>query len=334
MKTSARQESHRILVLGKIHRAGIERLQAAGGFEVIARPDDPSDLAEQARSAEAIIVRATPIDRALLAGAPRLRLVARHGVGYDSVDVDALSERGIPLALTGDVNSGAVAEHTLALMLALAKRIVQHDRAIREDRFAERDHFSAVELDGRRILVIGFGRIGRRVAALCRAFGMAVRVFDPFLTAAAVEQAGYRHSTDLDAALADADWVSLHLPKTPQTRGLIGQERLARMRPGAFLVNVARGGLVDEAALVEALDTGRLAGAGLDVFETEPLAPDHPLAAREDVVLSPHAAALTSECAQRMALACADNVIAFFAGQPDPTRIVNREVLAPGASPS
>lgn len=325
-------QQRRVVVLGRINDAGTGALVDAG-FEVVERPDNPPDLHALAHAAHAIVVRTTPIDRALLEAAPELRIVARHGVGYDAVDVDALSARGIPLALTGDVNSGAVAEHALGLMLALAKRIPVYDAAIRADHYAIRDTFAATELGGKTLLCIGFGRIGRKVTALCRAFGMHVRVYDPFAPAADVQAAGCEAVADLHAGLAEADWVTIHAPKSPDTQYLVGRAELAAMKPGARLVNVARGGLVDETALVEALDDDHLAGAGLDVTEREPLPPDDPLARHPATVLTPHSAAFTAECSRRMALACARNVIARFEGTLDPSLVVNPDVLeAPAAA--
>jgi len=314
-------------VLGKIHDAGLARLRESGTFDLVERPDNPPDLMRQVRDADAIIVRTTPINIPLLDEAGKLKLVARHGVGYDAVNVAALTERGIPLALVGDVNSNAVAEHTLALMLALAKRVVAYDGAIRRGEFSVRDSFEATELSGRAVLILGFGRIGRRVAQLCAAFGMEVVVYDPIVPAAEVEARGCRAVSDFVEALPEADYVSIHAPKLPGAEHLIGEAELRRMRGSAFLVNVSRGGMVDEAALVRALDEGRLSGAGLDVFEREPLPGDHPLARNEKIVLSPHSAAFTQECARRMSIACAQNVIAFAAGRLDPQLVVNPEVL-------
>ncbi len=318
----------KVLVLGKIHDAGVNRLREAGTFEIVERPDNPPDLFEQARDTDAIIVRTTPINPPLLIAARTLKLVARHGVGYDAVDVAALTGRGIPLALVGDVNSTAVAEHTLALMLSLAKRVPTYDKAIRSGHYAVRDSFAATELAGRTVLVLGFGRIGRLVAKLSAAFGMDVLVYDPVVPRADVEAQGYRSAADVAQALPAADYVTIHAPKIPGAKHLIGNAEIERMKAGAFLINVSRGGMVDEEALVRALEEKRLAGAGLDVFEEEPLPPDHPLARNEKVVLSPHSAAFTQECAERMALACAENVIAFAAGRLDPRLVVNPEVLS------
>lgn len=314
-------------MIGTIHEAGLERLRQAGGFEIVERGDNPSDIGAVSADADAIIVRTTPIDRTLIEASPKLKLVARHGVGYDAVDVAALTERGIPLALVGDVNSTAVAEHALALLLAVAKRVPQNDAAVRQGHFRIRDRFDAVELEGRTVLVIGLGRIGRKVARLCRAFGMTVVASDPAVAPEQAERLGATLVADWREWLDRADVVTIHAPKLPESEPLIGARELAAMKADAILINVSRGGMVDEAGLREALDTGRLRGAGLDVFAREPLPPDDPLARHPKIVLSPHAAAFTRDCAARMSLACAENVIAFAAGRLDPALVVNPQVL-------
>jgi D-3-phosphoglycerate dehydrogenase len=318
-----------ILILGKIDAAGTALLRARDGFTITELPDHAPERFAAASDADAVIVRMTPIDAGFLAAAPRLGIVSRHGVGYDTVDVAALTDRGAVLTITGDVNSGAVAEHTLACILALAKRILPYDRALRAGDFAVRDGFGAWELAGKTALIVGYGRIGRKVAALCRAFGMDVLVHDPFLPAGALDGKDVRAAPALGAALGVADVVSLHIPKTPETLHLIDADALGAMKPGAVLVNVSRGGLVDEGALCRALADGRLGGAALDVFEVEPPGPDAPMLAAANSVLTPHSAAFTAECAARMAIASAQNVIDFFDGRLDPGVVINPEAADP-----
>ncbi len=324
---ASNRNSLNLVIFGKIAAAGEERIRQDGRFSVATFPDFPPERIEAAADADAIIVRMTPIDRPLVEAAPRLKFVSRHGVGYDTVDAAALGERGIPLSVTGDVNSGAVAEHALALMLALAKRVTTYDRAVRTGEFKIRDTFSARELNGRTILLVGYGRIGRKVAHLALAFGMKVAVYDPFVDTAALAKEGIEVAADLTTGLSMADIVSVHAPKTPETNHIIGEAALKAMRPDAWLVNVARGGLVDETALLAALDSGAIAGAALDVFETEPPTPDNPLLSHDLVVLSPHSAAFTAECADRMALSCVENVINYFDDTLDQSLIVNRKAL-------
>ncbi len=317
-----------ILILGRIHEAGLALLRARPDvtFEMLATPSE-ADILATVPAADAILVRTTRISAAAIDAAPRLRVVSRHGVGYDNIDLAALDRRGIPLALVGNVNAVPVAEHALFLMLTLAKQGLAHDRATRDGRWTLRDGFGAIELAEKNLLVLGFGRIGREVAARARGFDMNIVAYDPFVDAETVRTAGAWPASDLKEALASADVVTIHLPLTAETRNIIDAEALARMKPTALLVCTARGGLVDEAALAEALAGRRIAGAGLDVFEEEPPPPDHPLLRLDNVVLSPHSAALTKECAIRMAEISARNALAGIDGGLDPELVVNRRTL-------
>ncbi|WP_395661528.1 hydroxyacid dehydrogenase [Aestuariivirga sp.] len=314
-----------ILVAGKLHAAGIARLQQAQGFTFTHIEEVSVDsYLPHLPGADAVVIRTQPMTAEAIATAPRLRIVSRHGVGYDAVDVKALNSRGIPLCIVGDVNSRAVAEHTLMLMLAVARRAAAHNAAARSGNWNIRNRFETVELDGKTLLLAGFGRIGRRVAELARAFGMTVMAYDPFVKPDLLAKHGVRPAEDLLKALGEADYVSLHMPG--QASGaVIFEEELAAMKPSAILINAARGGLVDEIALDKALREGRLSGAGLDVLRTEPPAPDHPLLSNDRVLISPHTAGLTAECAARMAVASVQNVIDHFAGRLDPSLVVNAQ---------
>lgn len=317
-----------VLVAGAIHHSGIARLRAASDITLdvvdAASLESHVALLEQA---DAVLLRAQPMPARVITRAPRLRMVSRHGVGYDSIDLAALNDRGIALAVVGDVNSRSVAEHTVMLMLALAKRVRAYDKATREGNWQFRDSRQAVDLDAKTLLVIGFGRIGRLVAALAAAFQMRIVVHDPFVDSSVVRDAGAIPAPDLGAALEQADFVSLHVPRTTGTTTL-GATELARMKPSALLINAARGGLVDENALDLALRAGRLAGAGLDVLDAEPPRRDHPLLTNERVLITPHAAALTEECSMRMSLAAAQNILDYFAGTLDPALVVNQDQIS------
>jgi D-3-phosphoglycerate dehydrogenase len=260
--------------------------------------------------------------------AERLKVVSRHGVGYDNIDVAALTRRRIPLAIAADANATAVAEHALYFMLALAKQGLRHDRAVREGHWSVRNELGAVDLLGRRVLILGFGRIGREVAKRCAAFGMTVMVHDPYVQANVIASAGdYRSIPDLQAALPTADILTVHLPLGPGSHGLIGQAELAALPDHAFVINAARGGIVDETALHEALTSGTIAAAALDVFEQEPPPADHPLLTLPNVLLTPHNAGLSKEAAIRIAISTARNALAGIDGKLDPSMVVNREVL-------
>jgi D-3-phosphoglycerate dehydrogenase / 2-oxoglutarate reductase len=320
-----------VLVAGRIHEAGRDLLAGTPGitFDLVDEVSTES-YAPLVDRADAILIRTQPMPAEVIARAGRLQIVSRHGVGYDAVDVAALDARGIPLTVVGDVNSGAVAEHTLTLMLALAKKVVAFDAATRSGGWNIRNTFSATELAGKTLLLVGFGRIGRKVCALARAFDMSVVVHDRFVPDEDIRSGGAEPARDLQAALRVADVVSVHVP-LEDGKALIGGRELAAMKPGAFVVNTARGGLVDEVALAEALAQGRIGGAGLDVFAQEPPAAGHPLLSSERVVLSPHSAGLTAECARRMAIAAVRNILDYFDGRLDPSLVVNRDaaVLRP-----
>jgi len=317
----------KILILGKIHDGGVDLLRPVDGLSITELPDHSPELKDHLGEANAIIVRTTRIGVDEIAAAPGLKIVARHGVGYDAVDVEALTAKGIPLTVVGNVNAVAVAEHALALMLALAKRVLRYDAATRAGNFDIRNTFSLSELYGNIVLVVGFGRIGQETARRCAAFGMKVIIADPFVAEADVTTHGYRHAGNFREVLAEADYVTLHVPRSSETDNMIGKKELSAMKQGACLINVSRGGMVDEQALYESLSGGHLGGAGLDVFEFEPPAADHPLFSLDTVVISPHCAAFTEGCARRMAVSCAESVLAVLAGTLTADLVVNASVL-------
>ena len=314
-----------ILVAGRLHQAGIDVLKQAKGFTYkLIDEVSVESYAPFIGEADGLVIRTQPLTAEVVATAPNLRVVSRHGVGYDAIDVAALNARKIALTIVGDVNSRAVGEHTLMLMLAAARRTAVHDAAARNGNWQIRNKFETIELDGKTLFLMGFGRIGRRVAELAKAFGMKVMAQDPFVDAAAMEKFGVTHVSDRKAGLAAADYVSLHLPGS-RDGAAIGAAEIALMKPTAIIINAARGGLIDETALDSALREGRLGGAGLDVLAQEPPPRDHPLLSNDRVTISPHSAGLTNECAARMAVASVQNVIDFFEGRLDPALAVNRD---------
>lgn len=296
-------------------------------YEVVT-DTSPENLLRHAADTEALTIRDAILPPEFVEAAPGLRVVSRHGVGYDNIPLEVCTRRGIPVAVVGDVNAVSVAEHTLYLILAAARHGCLLDRATRSGDFAIRARVVGTELRGSTLLVVGYGRIGREVAARARAFGMVVLVHDPYADPAA--HPDVRFAPGLQEALAQAQIVSLHLPLTEATRDLIGAPELARMRRGAILVNAARGGIVDEAALVAALDSGHLGAAALDTFAVEPLPAGHPLCGRDDVVLSPHSAALTEQCLVAMGVATVRNALAGLDGALDPALVVDRSALRGG----
>lgn len=280
------------------------------------------------RDAGGVALTTTPLRAADIEAAPRLRAVGRIGVGYDAVDVEALTRRGIPLMTCGTDNSPTVAEYAMFMMLALAKRSATMDAVPRQGRWSERYAALPTELLGKTLLIVGFGRIGTRVAKRCLPMEMTVEVYDPYVPAEAVRRAGCEPVADLDAALPRADFVSLHCPKTPETAGMFDAARLARMKPSARLINTARGGLVDEAALYAALAAGKLAGAGIDVFAPEPPLTDNPLFTLPNVIVAPHMAGNSRESLDRKALTTARNLLTVLdGGVPNAEYVVNPEAL-------
>ncbi|MGH2461382.1 MAG: hydroxyacid dehydrogenase, partial [Chloroflexota bacterium] len=244
-----------------------------------------------------MVVRTARLTDARLSRAGRLKVIGKHGVGVDNVDLAAARARGIAVVFTPGVNSQAVAEHALTLMLMLARRIPTASRMLRDGQFDEaRRTIVALDLQGKTLGLVGLGQVGRRLAAIVRQ-GLAMRVlaFDPYVTPAQAAELGVELVSELEPLLRAADVVSIHAPLTPETRGIIGRGALAELKPTAFLINCARGGLVDEDALLEALQAGRLAGAGLDVFVEEPTPAAHPLFGLENVVVTPHVAGSSQE---------------------------------------
>lgn len=317
-----------IVVADPIHPDGIDRLLNAPGV-TLDHPGKPTNetLAERLRHADGLIVRGTVVDDALLAQAERLKVVCRHGVGYDLVDVPALNKRGIALMITPEANAASVAEHALMLMLSLARNIVGVSAAVRRGDWRVRGQSNTLELGGRSLLIIGFGRIGTRVARLATAFGMRVTVHDPYIPAGTIRGAGYEAIKERDAGLARADIVTVHIPANDKTRGLVDAAFLAQMKQGAILINTARGTLVDEAALDAALRSGHLAAAGLDVLQVEPMTELPAMLVHDNLIVTPHVAASTAEGLRRMAWDSAGNVIDFLSGKVDRDAVVNGEVL-------
>jgi D-3-phosphoglycerate dehydrogenase / 2-oxoglutarate reductase len=319
----------RVLISGEIHPDGMALLLGREGLEIEQMSaDGPAAFLERLPEADALLIRGAALPAEAVAASSRLKIVSRHGSGYDNIPVEALTRQGIPLATVGDVNAGPVAEHSFFMILALAKSCMMQDRAVRTGRFELRYRPVSVELAGRTLLIIGFGRIGRALARRAAAFEMRIAAYDPNVSAAQMAEQGVSKVDDWRAVLGEVDVVSLHVPRLPETENMIGAAELAAMKPTAFLVNVARGGLIDEAALVQALRSGRIAGAGIDAFAVEPPKPDNPLLGAEGALLSPHTGGLTRESVARLSLWSAKNVLAGLDGRLDPAVVVNRAGLA------
>lgn len=325
------QARKRVLMTERIHPAGHALLEARNDIDVVIAEDTGAEtLARLARGVHGIAVRTARLPAEVLAAANELEVVSRHGVGCDNVDVAHLTGRGIPICIAAGANAICVAEHVFAMMLSLARDMPAQDACVRQGRWAERNSFRARDLYKSKLLIVGYGRVGRQVAPRAKAFGMEVVAGDIAPDAATAAAQGVRIADDWRTELADADFVSLHVPLDDGTRNLIGPGELATMKKGAILINCARGGVVDETALARALDDGHLHGAGVDVFSDEPPAADHPLVSHPRTILAPHngaASHLSSEAASRMT---AQNILDFFDGRLKDEMVFNLAGLRAG----
>ena len=318
-----------ILAAGKLHPSGVALLEQATHngytFDYIEEVSEASYI-PLIDKADALILRTQPLTAETVAEAPKLKVVSRHGVGYDAVDLEALNARGIALTVVGDVNSVSVAEHAMMQILALAKRALVADHAVREGAWGWRNRLEAREISERNLLILGYGRIGRSLARMAKGFQMEVRAYDPFLLKAGWPEGDVSPVETLTEGLAWADCISVHIPKGEKP--LIGAEEIAAMKPDVILVNTARGGIVAEEPLRAALASGHVFGAGVDVFDAEPPVDGGPFAAINNALLSPHIAGLTAECAERMAVSSVQNVLDFFDGKISPDLVVNSVVAS------
>ena len=302
----------RVLALDGIHADGLNLFRDAGYSVETADPiKDPAALAAKLANVDAVLVRsATQVSAEALAGAANLKVIGRAGAGVDTIDVEAATARGIAVMNAPDGNTLAAAEHAISLLFALARHIPKADAGMKAGEWPKTG-LTGFELEGKRLGVIGLGRIGATVARKAAGIGMEVAAYDPFLPAAAADRMSVPMKS-LDELLAWADIVTLHIPRTKDTTNLLSEERLRTMKKGAYVINAARGGLVDEAALIRLLDEDHLAGAALDTFATEPLPKDSPLRQHPRLILTPHLGASTSEAQQAVSTILARQIIDFL----------------------
>ena len=310
----------KVMIAESVHEEGARILEAAPDVELLLRPKiTRKALLAEMESVDAIVTRSgTTIDREFLEHAPRLKVAARAGVGVDNIDLAEASRRGVVVINAPTGNTLAATEHTMALMLSMARKIPQAHASVTSGEW-ERKAFMGFQLHGRRLLVVGLGRIGTQVALRARAFGMDVAAYDPYVSALRMESLGVRCFEDLQEALGYSDIVTLHVPATAETRGMIGTAEIAAFRQGACLINCARGTLVDESACAAALREGKLARVAFDVYSAEPPGSGHPLMDPElsdRVVLTPHLGANTVEAQSAVARIAAENLLAALRGEP------------------
>lgn len=316
----------KILIVQPIHEHGVQVFDER--FEVhVASDPSVATVVNEIKGVEGVVVRTAPFTREIIEAADALKVIGRHGVGVDNIDLQAATEKGIVVVNTPNANATSVAEHTLIAIGALAKRMVVYDRATREGRWEIRNSYKAVDLDGKTLGLVGIGRIGSMVARrAAAAYNMKVIAFDPYVKPEAARELGVGLCAGMDDVFRQADVVSLHTPLTPETRGFVNGAKLGLMKQTAFLVNFSRGEVVDELALYEALKSGVIAGAVIDVYDPEPPLKDNPLFTLENIILSPHSAALTQECVIRMATGAAEGIVDLLSGRR-PQFVVNPEVF-------
>lgn len=317
---------YKILVIEPLHQEALQLIDARNdvSYQLITDVSEENILAH-IEDADALTIRVSTLPEKALQKGRKLKVVSRHGVGYDNIPLDECNRLGIPLALVGSVNSIAVSEQTIFLMMAAAKLGAIFNQGVKAGNFGIRSKFRPMELNGKKLLIVGFGKIGREVAKRAQVFGMDILVYDPYQKP---DECDLKVLSSLEEGLEIADVITLHLPLTPETKYFIGKEELAILKDKAILVNTSRGGIIDENALHETLSTGKLHGVGLDVFEEEPVHPSNPILSHDRVIVSPHSSALTDDTLKAMGMMTVKNALNAIDGCLDPALVVNPEVLS------
>ncbi len=324
--------SKTILVTGPDLDPAAARLVADQGYQTVHTPPyaDSAVISDylQQTGAEGIVSRMGRLDAAVMDAAPQLKVISKHGVGVDNIDIQAAAERGIPVLVATGANAVSVAEHAIALLLAAVKRVLPLDAGLRAGRW-EKPGFAGREIAGSTMGLMGMGAIAQATGRIAQGLGLTLVGFDPYAPDAAFDELGVMRCASFEDMLAQTDILSLHCPLTDQTREILNADALARMPAGGYVINTARGGLIDEAALVAAIQRGHLAGAGLDTFAVEPPSPDHPFFAVPEIVLTPHIGGVTRQAGARVGVDAVNGIFQILDGQPvAPERIINRKLLA------
>ena len=306
----------KILVIQPIHEEGINLLKNNSNFEYeVVDNVDTEFLKSKIKDCDGISIRTAKLSGDVIEAANNLKIISRHGVGYDKIDLEVSKKKDITLAITATANAVAVAEHVMFMILNISKRGSLYDETVKSGKFNERNKLpKTVELWNKNILIAGFGRIGQALIKRCLGFEMNVFVFDPFVSKEFIEKRGGTKVDNLSETSKDMDAMSLHIPLNDETKNIINYELLKSMKKNCIIINAARGGIVNEIDLDRALNENLIFGAGLDVFETEPPAENNPLLKNKKVFLSPHTAAFTEECMTRMGKETIQNIFDFFNG--------------------
>ena len=315
---------YKIGIIQSINEEGIKLLENNKNFEYEIIDDvSEKNLLKKIHLYDGVSLRVSKLSNNLLSKATKLKVISRHGVGYDNVDTSFLKKKDITLLITATANAIAVSEHVFYLMLTISKNFLNLDNEVRQGNFKKNiNNFPTFELHDKEVLIAGFGRIGRNLIQKCIGFDMKVRVYDPFVEEKVINDMGGLKVENFDKALTSADFLSIHMPLNEKTRDLINLKKMKTMKKTSVIINTARGGIVNEIDLSQALNDKSILAAGIDVFNNEPINLDNPLLKNRNAILSPHTAALTNECKIRMAKETAQNIINYFEGKIDKNTIV------------
>jgi len=318
----------KVLMVQGLHEEGQKLLLARDDIEPITiMSADENEILEAAKDVHGITVRTANISRKIIENSKNLKVVSRHGVGYDSVDVEALNDCNIPLAIAAHSNMISVAEHAMFMLLALSKNVFYYDNFARKADWTTRWDIRAWDLAEKSLLVIGYGRIGSKLVKRALAFDMDVYVYDPYVDKTTIKKSGAHYVDDFKSILPQMDAVTLHCPKTKETTDMFSAEEFDTMKSTSILINCARGGIVNEKALYDALTNNKIRSAGLDVYDDEPSTSSNPLFSLDNILLSPHIAGVTQEATIRMSKQAVQNVLDVFDNKVDPDVIINKNVL-------
>ena len=317
-------DKKKILIIQPIHKAGIELLENNPDYEVeLIENVDEKDIKSKIVECDGLSIRTAKLSSELINVSKKLKIISRHGVGYDNIDLKSSKEKNITLAITATANAVAVAEHVIFMLLNISKRKDMYDKTVREGNFTNRNKLpKTIELWKKNILIAGFGRIGQSLIKRCKGFEMNVFVYDPFISKKKIEEFGGIKVEDLKETVKSMDAISLHMPLNEKTKNIINLDLIKTMKKNCIIINAARGGIINEQDLNKALNENLIFGAGLDVFETEPPKEDNPLLKNDKVFLSPHTATFSEECMIRMGKETIQNIIDFFEKKLDKSKII------------
>jgi len=315
---------YKIAVIEEIHKDGLELLEKHPDYDYELITDiSETNLIDKLPNFDACTLRVSKLDEKILKHCKKLKAISRHGVGFDNVDLNYIKNNNISLLITATANAVAVAEHVLAMFLALSKSIINYDNEVRKGNFKiNAKNISTYELLNKNILVAGFGRIGKKLISRCLAFDAKVYIYDPYVDEKIIKDHGGIKVDHIEDGLKIADYVSLHMPLTKETKNLLNYSVFKKMKKNSIIVNTARGGIINEADLEKALNENIIFGAALDVFTNEPVEINNPLLKNKKVLLSPHSATFTDECTSRMGIETTKNIIDFFENKLDKSMIV------------